>query len=55
MTVVDPAEMEFSSMDQAKQGEPVSMVGVKLHILLHGARYNLHERKVTAVRAEAEE
>ena len=55
VTVVDPAEMEFSSMDQAKQGEPVSMVGVKLHILLHGARYNLHERKVTAVRAEAEE
>jgi cyanophycinase len=55
VTVVDPAEMEFSSMDQAKPGEPVSMVGVKLHILLHGARYNLHERKVTAVRAETEE
>jgi cyanophycinase len=54
VTVVDPAEMEFSSMDQAKQGEPVSMVGVKLHVLLNGARYDLHHRKVTAVRAEVE-
>ena len=55
VTIVDPAEMEFSSMDQAKPGDPVSMVGVKLHVLLNGARYNLHERKVTAIRAEVEE
>jgi hypothetical protein len=31
------------------------MVGVKLHVLLSGARYDLHLRKATAIRAEAEE
>jgi len=55
VTIVDPADIEYSSMDQAKQGEPVSMIGVRLHILLSGARYNLHERKVTAVHTEAED
>jgi cyanophycinase len=55
VTIVDPSEMEYSSMDEAKEGEPVSMVGVKLHILLDGARYDLHRRKVTAMRAEVDE
>ena len=55
VTIVDPAEMENSSMDQAKQGEPVSMIGVKLHVLVSGARYDLHLRKATAIRAEVEE
>ncbi len=54
VTIVDPAGMEYSSMDEAKQGEPVSLIGVKLHILLNGARYDLHARKVTATRAETE-
>jgi cyanophycinase len=55
VTIVDPAEMEYSSMDQAKQGEPVSMIGVKIHVLVSGARYNLHLRKATAIKAEVEE
>ena len=55
VTIVDPAEIEYSSMDQAKPGGPVSMVGVKLHVLVSGARYDLHRRKVIAVRAEADE
>src|SRR5204863_2717153 len=55
VTVVDPAEMEYSSMDQAKQGEPVSLVGIQLHVLLQGARYNLHERRVTAFTSQLEE
>ena len=55
VTIVDPGGMEYSSMDQAKQGESVSMIGVKLHILLDGAKYDLHQRKVTAIRAEADE
>jgi cyanophycinase len=54
VTVVDPAEMEYSSMDQAKPGAPVSMIGVKIHVLVDGARYDLHLRKATAVRAESE-
>src|SRR5262245_3465880 len=55
VTIVDPAQIEYSSMDQATLGYRVSMVGVKLHILLTGARYNLHLRKVTAIKAEVEE
>ena len=55
VTIVDPSAMEYSSMDEAKQGEPVSMIGVKLHILLDGAKYDLHQRKVTAMRAEVDE
>jgi len=55
VTIVDPAHMEYSSMDQAKVGEPVTMIGIRIHVLVSGARYDLHERKATAVRAEAEE
>ncbi len=55
VTIVDPGEMEYSSMDHAKQGEPVSLIGIKLHVLLQGARYNLHLRRATAVRAESDE
>jgi cyanophycinase len=55
VTIVDPAGMEYSSMDQAKQGESVSMIGVKLHILVDSAKDDLHLRKVTVIRAEADE
>jgi cyanophycinase len=55
VTIVDPANMEYSSMDQAKLGEAVSMIGVKLHILVSGARYDLHLRRATATSAEVEE
>jgi cyanophycinase len=55
MTIVDPAGMEYSSMDQAKVGDPVSVIGVKLHVLLDGARYDLHLRKATATGAELDE
>ncbi len=44
VTVVDPSEIEFSSMDVAHRDEPVCLLGVKLHILVQGATYNLHTR-----------
>jgi cyanophycinase len=47
--------MEYSSMDEAKLGEPVSLVGIQMHVLLQGARYDLHERRVTALRSEVQE
>jgi len=55
LTIVDPAEMEYSSMDRAKVGDPVSVIGVKIHVLLNGARYDLHERRATAAGAEVDE
>jgi len=55
MTIVDPSEIEYSSIDSAKQGEPVSLLGVRLHVLVGGARYDLHARAANAERAELEE
>lgn len=44
VTVVDPSDIEFSSMDLAKRDDPVCLLGVRLHILIRGATYNLHTR-----------
>ena len=44
VTIVDPSEIEFSSMDQATRDEPVCLLGVRLHILIRGAAFNLHTR-----------
>lgn len=45
LTVVDPSGIEFSSMADANLGAPVGLIGVKLHILLAGDRYDLTTRK----------
>ena len=48
ITVVDASGMEFSSMDVAEEGQPVCMLGVSIHILIAGAKFNLHTRKASA-------
>lgn len=48
ITVVDAAEVQFSSMDSVDEGEPVCLLGVKLHILTRGATFNLHTRLADA-------
>ena len=47
LTIVDVKDLEYSSMAYASEGEPVELVGVRLHVLAHGARYCLRERKAT--------
>lgn len=42
LTVIDPSDIQFSSVAEAKQGKPISVIGVKLHLLLAGDRYNLN-------------
>jgi cyanophycinase len=54
VTIVDPSGIEYSSMDAAKQGEPVSLLGVKLHIIVRGGAYNLHTRVASATGAPTE-
>ena len=44
MTIVDGSEVSYSSMDEAQEGQPVCMLGLKLHILIAGATFNLHTR-----------
>lgn len=48
ITVVDASGIEFSSMDTAAEGEPICMLGIAIHILTAGAKYNLHTRKASA-------
>jgi cyanophycinase len=48
ITVVDAAEVQFSSMDHVNEGRPVCLLGVKLHILTQGATFNLLSRQADA-------
>ena len=45
LTIVDPSEIEYSSMADTNLGAPVGLIGVKLHILLAGDRYDLNTRQ----------
>jgi cyanophycinase len=45
LTIVDPSELEFSSMADTNMGAAVGLVGVKLHILLAGDKYDLNSRQ----------
>ena len=48
VTVVDAAGLQFSSMAQVDEGEPVCLLGLSFHILVAGATFNLHTRKASA-------
>ncbi len=47
ITVIDPTHLSYSSMDQARRGEPVSLIGVKLHILVAGGRFDITSREAS--------
>lgn len=48
VTVVDAHGLQFSSMDQAVEGEPVCILGLAVHVLVAGASFNLHTRRASA-------
>ncbi len=48
VTVVDPSEIEHSSMDQVEKDDPVCLIGVRLHVLVQGASFDLSSRKAFA-------
>jgi len=48
VTVIDAADLQFSSMDQAEEGQPICLLGLKIHILVAGATFNLHTRQASA-------
>src|SRR6185295_2880378 len=48
VTVVDADGLEFSSMADASLSQPVCLLGLKVHILVQGATFNLHTRKASA-------
>jgi cyanophycinase len=52
ITVIDASGLEFSSMDQVAEGEPVCMLGIKLHLLVAGASYDLSGRHASPGRLQ---
>jgi cyanophycinase len=55
ITVVDPSKLEHSSMGAAKPGEPISLLGVTLHVLVQGGTFNLHTRVASLERERTDD
>ena len=54
LTIVDPSELEFSSMARVRKNDPVCLIGLRLHILDNGSTFNLHTRVAAAAPVIAE-
>jgi cyanophycinase len=50
VTVVDASEVSFSSVSEVGEGQPLCVLGLKLHILVAGATFDLHTRQARAGR-----
>jgi cyanophycinase len=48
VTIVDGSDVSYSSIDSVEEGQPVCMLGLRLHVLVAGATFNLHTRIATA-------
>ena len=48
VTVVDAADVTFSSIDSIDEGQPLCMLGLRVHLLVAGATFNLHSRVASA-------
>lgn len=48
ITLIDASGIEFSSMDLVDEGQPVCMLGIGLHLLVAGTRFDLGTRKASA-------
>jgi cyanophycinase len=44
ITVVDPSDLDFSSMARVRKNDPVCLIGLRLHILDHGSTMDLTTR-----------
>ena len=47
ITIIDPSNMEYSSMDSARTSEPVTVIGIGLHILSDGCSFDIPTRKAS--------
>ncbi len=45
ITVVDPSDIEYTSMDSATRHDPVCVIGARLHILIGGSTFNIATRE----------
>jgi cyanophycinase len=47
LTMVDAGDLQFSSMADAGQNQPVCLLGLKVHILVAGATFDLNTRRAS--------
>jgi cyanophycinase len=45
ITVIDPSDIEHSSMAEARSGDALTLLNLKVHILANGSRYNINDRQ----------
>ena len=55
VTVVDPAGLSHSSMHDARHMDPITLIGLKLHILAVGAKYDTNSRIATPAPNDAQD
>ena len=48
VTVVDSSEVSYSSISEVGEGQPVCVLGLRVHILVEGATFNLHTREASS-------
>ena len=48
LSIIDASELTHSSIAEAKEGHPVCMTNVRLHVLTAGGMFDLETRKATA-------
>ena len=48
VTIVDASEVSFSSIGELSEGQPVCTLGLRLHILVAGATFDLNTRQASA-------
>ena len=53
VTVVDPTDVQFSSIADAKPGDAITLVGAKVHVLHAGGTFNLETRQATGAAIDA--
>ncbi|WP_395338439.1 cyanophycinase [Ningiella sp. W23] len=45
ITIIDPSDIEYSSMAEARTGDALTLLNLKVHILAAGSRYNISDRQ----------
>ncbi len=48
ITVVDPSELSHSSMHDARHHDTITLIGMKVHVLGEGAKYDINTREAFA-------
>ncbi len=48
LTIVDPEDVEYTSMDSSHRRDPVCIVGLRVHVLTEGATFDIRTREAKA-------